>query len=143
MTNNKNHNTTNHNGRDTMKKALCILTLVFVAACQPGTITEVSTSLQGNTEWSCVQYTCADYGTGLEWANKNCEQTQNGTFCPIVQNGQQYAVPLDQINLTAITEEQTYCRQYRCVQEAPSRTTNYTISPSELSGPGTDPAQTS
>jgi hypothetical protein len=128
-----------------MKKILLsALALVFIAACQPGAVSDVTPNFQGDVQWSCVQYQCAEYGSGLEWADANCEQTENGTYCPIVQNGQQYAVPLDQINLTAITQQQTYCKQYRCVQEAPSRTTNYTVEPSELTGqqPSQNPGQT-
>jgi hypothetical protein len=104
-----------------------IATLLVLVACQPRGAQQ---SLQGGDaqlEWSCVQYTCAEYGTGFQWAEANCQQTQNGTFCPIVQNGQEYAVPLDQINLTAITQSQSYCTQYRCVSEAPTRAVNYTV----------------
>lgn len=110
--------------------ALALVAVATLTACQPPTSSQLGG--QENVEWSCVRYSCADYGTGIEWAEQNCQQTQNGTYCPIVRNGQQFAVPLDQMNLTAITESQSYCKQYRCVRESPSRAVNYTVNQSDL-----------
>ena len=113
-----------------MRKLLltfAIATMLTLMACQPQAGSPLQQPSESSLEWSCVEYTCSDYGTGFEWAEANCEQTQNGTYCPIVQNGQEYAVPLDQINLTAISQAQSYCTQYRCTREAPSRAVNYTV----------------
>lgn len=96
------------------------LLLVLLAACtQPG-ITE-------DVEWSCVQYQCANYGTGVAWAEQNCQTTENGTYCPIVQDGEEFLVPIQNINLSAVQDQQLYCEEYRCVREAPSRAVNYTV----------------
>lgn len=126
-----------------MNKVLFVAALaVLLTACQAVSdvkqdvkddVKDAARSLdKGETEWQCVQYTCSSYGTGIDWAEANCEERDNGTVCPVSQGGRTYYIPVSQINLTAITQSQSYCEEYRCVQEAPVRSVNYTVNRSDV-----------
>lgn len=102
-----------------IKTILILVTAILIVGC---TAYEDAQKQAGDIEWLCSAYTCDDEQTGLEWANENCELTEQGTLCPITVNGQEELIPLDQLDL----EEVTVCNEFRCLEETPSRTTNYT-----------------
>lgn len=106
-----------------MKYGLVLVSIVLLlAACT--TPSEQFAKQAGPTQWECIQYECAQQQTGLEWAEANCELNENGTtMCPVEYQGQQGMIAASDLNLNNITT----CAQYRCVQEAPTRSVNYTV----------------
>ena len=95
---------------------------MLISAC-------TDSSLSSETaEWRCSLVECAETIelTGVEWAQQNCAITDEGTLCQVnLDTGQSQIIPLDQLNLSAITA--TQCVKYVCVEEAPFRKVNYEI----------------
>lgn len=98
---------------------LILTTILLLTGC---TAYQDAQKNAGDIEWLCSAYTCSDEQTGTEWANENCEVTEQGTVCPVTVDGQQEMIPLQQLNLTNVN----VCQEYTCIEETPSRTTNYT-----------------
>ena len=92
----------------------------------------------GPVEWMCSQYTCETEQTGVEWANENCEVTEQGTLCPVTVDGEEVLIPAEQLSLNNIT----VCQEFRCQQETPFRSVNYTTTNMTPSAQNQDTTQT-
>lgn len=107
---------------------MAILSLFLLTGCTNQQFADNS------AEWRCSLVECAETVqlNGPQWAQQNCYITeQQGTLCQLVlENGQSQIIPLEQLNLTAITANQ--CIKYVCVEETLYKKVNYTIDINEL-----------
>ncbi len=112
-----------------------LLTLmIIVAGCQaplnpPKSNSSAKNGLMEDVSWRCSRAVCEEFIDGREWAKQNCDikpvgvNGTNALVCPVVINNQQYEIPIENLNLSAIQQ----CVKYRCVEETPYRAVNYTL----------------
>ena len=117
-------NKTNKNNNSLILYGIAGLALLLSIASIAGLFTKQETDF----DWRCSFAECTEYVeiTGQEWAQENCAITEEGTIClATFDDGRQFQVPLEELNLTEITA--TKCLEYICTEEQLFRQTNYKI----------------
>ena len=93
------------------------------AAIKKPSTTALESSLKGSY-WACLRLVCIRQMTQDEWTSKYCRSDQGQTWCKVqTENGTNYVVPLQNLNLSVINE----CGEYACMQEALVRNASYRL----------------
>ena len=61
-------------------------------------------------EWTCIAEKCAEFATGDAWVKDNCKLDGNEMSCEFGYEGQDYKMPLSQINVSNMVS----CKRYEC-----------------------------
>ncbi|MBD3389225.1 MAG: hypothetical protein GF416_09030 [Candidatus Altiarchaeales archaeon] len=76
------------------------------------------------TYWACSTWVCNRLMTPAEWINRYCFVQEQDTVCGIRdQAGNNYVVPLNQLNVSAIQE----CAEFLCLQESLVRNASHIL----------------
>ena len=61
-------------------------------------------------EWTCIAETCVEFAIGDDWVKDNCRLEGNEMSCEFGYEGQDYKMPLSQINVSNMVS----CKRYEC-----------------------------
>lgn len=96
---------------------LALLTVLLISGCS-GEVQKMDSTYGNDVEWRCSNTQCAEFLNGQDWANANCVQNADQVVCPVVANGQQVLIPIEQINISAVQS----CVKFVCTEEMPVKT---------------------